>query len=138
MARALEGLAAVATASGDAHLGARLFGAARALRASVGVTVWVPDHQSHDRTERALLRILSTDVFEERLRDGASLQVDQVPELLADLDTQSSGFANASEHTPVHDERHVAPIRSGWYPTPAPARRRVYSEPPTWRPVARR
>jgi predicted ATPase len=130
VARALEGLAALATASGDAHLGARLFGAARASRASVGVRVWVPDHQSHDRTERALLQILGADVFTQRMQDGAALEIDQVADLLADLDTRSSGMASTAEHTPVvHDQVHVSPIRSGWYVAPGLTRRRVHSRP---------
>ena len=100
MARALEGLAALATATGDAHLGARLFGAARASRASVGVTVWVPDHQSHDRTERALLQILGDDAFAQRMREGTTLAIDELRELLAELDTPVSRFRQCSRTRP--------------------------------------
>ena len=127
MARALEGLAALATATGDAHLGARLFGAARASRASVGVTVWVPDHQSHDRTERALLQILGDDAFAQRMREGATLAIDELRELLAELDTQSPAFSSAAEHAPAHSQAHGSPTRSSWYLVPAARRRRPHT-----------
>jgi len=133
IARALEALAALATASGDAHLGARLFGAARASRASVGVTVWVPDHQSHDRTERALLQILGADAFAQHMREGAALDIDQVSNLLTDLDTRSASPVHTTEHAPVHGQGHVGPIRSGWYPGPAVRRRGMRSAAPTSR-----
>jgi predicted ATPase len=133
VARALEALAALATASGDAHLGARLFGAARASRASVGVTVWVPDHQSHDRTERALVQILGADVLAERMREGASLEIAELRNLLGELDTHSASLFHAAEHAPVHGQGHVGPVRSGWYPTAAMRRRRMRSVLPTSR-----
>jgi hypothetical protein len=114
IARALEGLAALATASGDAHLGARLFGAARASRASVGVTVWVPDHESHDRTERALMQILGSDVFAQRMQEGASLQIDQVPALVADLDPPSARYDGPStvQGSSVWQERGLPSARA--------------------------
>jgi hypothetical protein len=90
VARSLEALAALAIASGDAHLGARLFGAASESRASVGVTVWVPDYRSHDQTERRLVQILGADVFAQLMREGASLAVDLVPDLLVGRDTHST------------------------------------------------
>jgi predicted ATPase len=126
-ARALEALAAVAAAGGDAPLGAQLFGAARAARASVGVSVWLPDHQSHDRTQRALEHILGADVFAERLREGAALHIERVPELLAELQPRPTGFISDA---PTR-KGHATPARFiGRFPSSVPRRRQLLSGAP--------
>ena len=131
-ARALEGLAALATAYGDAHLGAGCSVRPAPPRASVGVTVWVPDQGATTGRSARVQQILGADVFAQCMREGASLEIDQVPDLLADLDTQwpaLSTWRNARQST--LRGTLVQPVR--WYATPAPRRRRMHAAPPTWR-----
>lgn len=71
--RALEGLAALALAEGDAGLGARLFGAAEAARRSVGAPVWRPDEAAHERTGQELRARLGPDAFRAAYDEGLSL-----------------------------------------------------------------
>ena len=73
------------------------------------MTVWVPDHQSHDRTERALLQILGDDAFAQRMREGATLAIDELRELLAELDTQSPVLSSAAGRGPAHTQAHRSP-----------------------------
>jgi hypothetical protein len=84
-ARALEGLAAVAAVDAEPARGAQLFGAAEAVRRSIGATVWVPDRPGHDRTEGALRGALGAHTFEARFGEGITMSVQDALALATEL-----------------------------------------------------
>jgi predicted ATPase len=81
MAGAVESLAAVSAQGGDPERGALLFGAAEAVRSSVGALVWAPDRPSHDRTEESLRQAIGGEEFEARFAEGAALSIPEALEL---------------------------------------------------------
>lgn len=87
MARALEGLAAVALADGDPRRGLDLFGAAEALRRSTGVGVWVPDVPTHGTLAAALRDALGDQVYEQGFESTASLPVEEAVALAYRFET---------------------------------------------------
>ena len=76
MARALEGLAAVALAEGDPRRGVELFGAAEAMRRSTGVGVWVPDVPTHGTLAAELRDALGDADYERGFERAASIPVE--------------------------------------------------------------
>lgn len=71
IARALEGLAAVAVSRGDAPQAVRLMGAAEAVRRSIAATVWRTDRRRHAQTISDLRAILGTAATDEALDAAA-------------------------------------------------------------------
>jgi lipopolysaccharide biosynthesis regulator YciM len=71
IARALEGLAAVAVSRGDAPQAVRLMGAAEAVRRSIAATVWRTDRRRHAQTMSDLRAILGTAATDEALDAAA-------------------------------------------------------------------
>jgi tetratricopeptide (TPR) repeat protein len=81
LARALEGLAAVAAREGDERHGAALFGAAEGIRRSIGVGVWVTDVGTHERTEETLRAALGETAYRAALVDAVGLSTEEVSAL---------------------------------------------------------
>jgi predicted ATPase/DNA-binding SARP family transcriptional activator len=77
VAFALEGLAGVACATGDAERAALLLGAAGAMRESAGGPLPPAERIDVDRIEAAARRVLGEDRLGEHLRRGAALPAEQ-------------------------------------------------------------
>jgi predicted ATPase len=80
-ARALDALAAVAAQDGRERHGALLFGAAEAIRRSIGVGVWVTDAAAHEGTGKALRAALGEDAYRVAVAEGIALSADEVTAL---------------------------------------------------------
>ncbi len=84
---AVEGLAAIATARGDAATAARLLGATEEWRRRVGHGQEPFESAIRDRTATAARTALGEDVYRERTGEGAALNLDEAVEVaLASLD----------------------------------------------------
>ncbi|MGY1636883.1 DUF4062 domain-containing protein [Geodermatophilus sp. SYSU D00742] len=81
-ARALDALAALAAREGTAAVGARLLGAAEAIRRSIGVGVWVTDSDSRDRTRQALRAALGEETYQAAVAEGLGLSAGEVDALV--------------------------------------------------------
>jgi len=81
LARALEGLAAVAAGEGDDRHGAALFGAAEGIRRSIGVGVWLTDVGTHERTEASLRAALGETAYRAALADALGLSAEKMSAL---------------------------------------------------------
>lgn len=77
VALSLEGLAAVATARGDAGRGARLLGAATAIREKVGAPLPPVDRAEHERHSTELREQLGETEFAAALAEGRALTFEQ-------------------------------------------------------------
>ena len=72
-----EGLAAVLAFTGKAEPGARLLGAAEALRDSLGVELAPAERQTHDETVAAVREALGEKAFSAAWRQGRGLALDE-------------------------------------------------------------
>ncbi|MBD0292562.1 MAG: DUF4062 domain-containing protein [Jiangellaceae bacterium] len=81
VARALEALAAAATARDDAGRGATLFGAAEGVRRSIGAAVWRTDQASHEETGAWLRGRLAGPEYRAAAARGAALSAQQLLEI---------------------------------------------------------
>ena len=76
-ARTLEALAGLELSVDDFERAAVLFGAAEAVRRSIGAPVWRSDLADHDRTERVLRERLGAEVYDSAYESGLSLTFDE-------------------------------------------------------------
>jgi predicted ATPase len=95
-ARAVEALAAIALTEGDAEDAAVLFGAAEAIRRSIGGVVWVPDRLMHVATETTLRDRLGDELYEARYRRGAELPVAEAVKKALECGVHPHGEARAA------------------------------------------
>ncbi len=90
IAEALEGIAAAAVGRGEAEPAARLFGAAAALRATLGVPLSPDDRRDHACWEARAREALGTERWEAALASGAGLPLERI---IADaLGTEGSAW----------------------------------------------
>ncbi|RPJ38739.1 MAG: tetratricopeptide repeat protein, partial [Chloroflexi bacterium] len=73
-----ESLAALAAASGPMPEAARLFGAADALRVTLGAPVPLVERDGYDRDAAAARQVLGADAFDADWRAGQALSHDQI------------------------------------------------------------
>lgn len=73
-----ESLEALAVAFGETPMAARLFGAAEALRASLGAPIPLVERPSYEQTMTAVRQRLGAEAFEAARREGQALPIDQV------------------------------------------------------------
>ena len=74
----VEGLAAVAVALPDPRRAARLWGAAEALRAALGVTLWPADRAEHERNVAAARARLDASALAAAWAEGGAMPLQQV------------------------------------------------------------
>ena len=87
---AVEGLAAVAVARGDAAKAARLLGAAtEEWRRRAGFTSDEPETTLADRTAAAARKALGNDAYSLSLKDGAALELDEAVQLALTIQSGS-------------------------------------------------
>ena len=86
MARSTEALSAVALSEGALPEAAVLFGAAEAIRRSIGAVVWVPDGLTHTAVETSLRDQLGDEKFEAGFEQGLELSVQGAVDLAFSYD----------------------------------------------------
>ena len=101
MADALDGVAGVAAARGQAERAARLHGAAAALREQLGATVVPWEHPAHERDLAAVRAALEPEAFAAAWAAGAALPLEAaVAEALADRPERGGGRDAPATRTP--------------------------------------
>lgn len=78
IAECLVGLAGVLIALGDPRRAARLFGAAEALRESVGAKIWPADRIEYDRSLAKLAQLLDSETLTSSWRVGQKFTIEEV------------------------------------------------------------
>ena len=86
---AVEGLAAVAVARGDAATAARLLGATEEWRSKAGFTSEEPERALADRTATAARKALGDEAYSLSVQDGAALELDEAVELALTIQSKS-------------------------------------------------
>jgi hypothetical protein len=77
-ARALEGVAAVASHLGDPRTGALLFGGAQAVRRAIGIGVWLTDQSTHAETQSTLRSALGPSAYDAAFAAGMESPADDL------------------------------------------------------------
>jgi predicted ATPase/DNA-binding XRE family transcriptional regulator len=78
IAECLLGIAGVLSAQGQAEEGAQLFGAAEALRLSVGASLWPADRVEADFILAHLRKLLSEENLKKALANGQAIPIEQI------------------------------------------------------------
>jgi hypothetical protein len=77
LSRCLEGMAGVALLGGEAGRAARLFGAAEALRETIGAVVGPSDRREYDRMVTAARTALGEEALTARWTEGRAMTLEQ-------------------------------------------------------------
>jgi predicted ATPase len=89
IARAVEAMAAVALNESESDMSAILFGAAEAVRRSIGAVVWVPDRPTHAIVETSLMARMGEEGYQASFDKGTALTVSDAIELAFSYDASA-------------------------------------------------
>lgn len=89
IARAIEAVAAAAMNEAEGEKAAILFGAAEAVRRSIGAVIWVPDRPTHAIVETTLRGQLGDEQYQRSFDMGAAMTVSAAAELAFSYDPSS-------------------------------------------------